>query len=64
MTKKVLLLRTCSKWFKKLVNWQVKYKYRELKTYWESRLLNKDWTPKDFDEVHIKKIDIKQILQL
>ncbi len=54
MTKKILLLRTCAKWFEKLVNWQVQYKYRELKPYWESRLLNKDWSPKEFDEIHIK----------
>jgi len=52
--KKVLLLRTCGKWFEKLINWKVKYKFREVKPFWESRLLEKDWTPKDFDEIHIK----------
>lgn len=54
MTKKILLLRTCSKWFEKLVNWKTKYKFREVKPYWESRLLEKNWNPKNFNEIHIK----------
>ncbi len=52
--KQILLLRICWPWFKDLINWKTKYRYREVKPYWETRLLKKDWTPKEFDEVHIK----------
>ncbi len=52
--KNILLLRICWDWFKDLVAWKTKYRFREVKKYWETRLLEKDWTPKSFDEVHIK----------
>jgi hypothetical protein len=52
--KKILLLRTCKKDFKKLVNKELTKRYLEVKKYWETRVLEKDWTPKTFDEVHIK----------
>ena len=52
--KKILLLRICKPWFADLIDWKTKYRFREVKKYWETRLLEKDWTPKDFDEVHIK----------
>jgi hypothetical protein len=54
MEKKILLLRICAPWFKDLIEWKTKWRYREVKKYWETRLLEKDWTPKTFDEVHIK----------
>jgi len=52
--KKILLLRICWPWFKDLVDWKTKWRYREVKKYWETRLLEKDWTPKTFDEINIK----------
>lgn len=52
--KQILLLRICADWFKDLVAWKAKIRYREVKKYWETRLLEKNWTPKIFDEVHIK----------
>ena len=56
MKKKILLLRICAPWFKDMIEWKTKWRYREVKPYWETRLLEKDWTPKTFDEVHIKKL--------
>jgi len=52
--KKILLLRICAEWFKDLSEWNAKIRYREVKPYWEKRILEKDWNPKNFDEVHIK----------
>jgi len=54
MEKQILLLRICWPWFKDLIDWKTKRRYREVKKYWESRILDKDWNPKHFDEVHIK----------
>ena len=51
--KKVLILRTCKEWLEKLVNWEVNSRYREAKPFWESRLFDKEWKPKEFDEVHV-----------
>ena len=28
-------------------------RYREAKSFWESRLFDKEWKPKEFDEIHI-----------
>jgi len=52
--KKILLLRICKPWFKDLIDWKTKYRFREVKKYWETRLLEKNWDFKEFDEVHIK----------
>ena len=52
--KKILLLRTCKNDFAKLINKELTVRYLEVKKYWETRVLEKDWTPKIFDEVHIK----------
>jgi hypothetical protein len=54
MEKKILLLRICWPWFKDLVAGKTKYRFREVKKYWETRLLEKNWNYKEFDEVHIK----------
>jgi len=56
MTKKnILLFRICKQWFQKILDGEMEhFKYREVKNYWESRLLDSNGTPKDFDEVHIK----------
>jgi len=51
--KKVLILRTCKEWLEKLVNWEVNSRYREAKPFWESRLFDKEWKPKEFDEITI-----------
>jgi len=52
--KKILLLRTCKKDFAKLVNKELTERYLEVKKYWETRVLEKNWDYKTFDEVHIK----------
>ncbi len=52
--KKILLLRICWPGFKDLIAWKTKFRYREVKPYWETRILEKNWDPKDFDEIHIK----------
>lgn len=52
--KQILLLRICAEWFKDLIAWKAKIRYREVKPYWETRILEKNWDPKFFDEVHIK----------
>jgi hypothetical protein len=48
-----LILRTCKKWFEKLVKWEMKYKLREVKPFWRSRLFDKSWFLKPFDEICI-----------
>ena len=50
----ILTLRICNIWFKKLVNWEISNKYREVKPFWTSRLFEADWSPKNFSEIHIK----------
>ncbi len=52
--KNILLLRTCKADFWKIVSWEMKFRYLEVKKYWESRVLKTDGTPKVFDEIHIK----------
>lgn len=52
--KKILLLRTCKKDFDKLKSGEIISRYLEVKKYWETRVLEKDWTPKSFDLVCIK----------
>jgi hypothetical protein len=52
--KKILLLRICKDGFQKLIDGEIQFRYREVKKYWENRLLEKDGTPKTFDEVHVK----------
>ena len=54
--KQILTLRICNIWFKKLVNWEISNKYREVKPFWTSRLFEADWNPKNFSEIHIKKL--------
>lgn len=54
MEKKVLILRCCKKDFEKIVeNWE-KFRYLEVKKYWESRVLEKNWDYKDFDLINLK----------
>lgn len=50
---KILTLRICGDGFKKLVTEGCSHRYREAKPFWESRLFEKDGTPKHFDVVHI-----------
>ncbi len=52
--KKILLLRSCKDDFAKIVSWEMKFRYLEVKKYWESRVLEQDGVPKIFDEIHIK----------
>ncbi len=52
--KKILLLRICKDGFEKLIAWEIQFRYREVKKYWETRLLDANGAPKEFDEVHIK----------
>lgn len=54
MEQKVLTLRCCKHDFTEIVNNWAKFRYLEVKKYWESRVLEKDWTPKDFDLIHLK----------
>lgn len=54
MDKKILTLRTCKNDFEKLANSEIKSRFLEVKKYWESRVLEKDWSPKVFDEILIK----------
>ncbi|RAL56576.1 hypothetical protein BLD25_02850 [Candidatus Gracilibacteria bacterium GN02-872] len=51
--KKVLILRTCKEGLEKLVNGEINPRYREAKSFWESRLFDKEGKPKEFDEIHI-----------
>lgn len=51
--KKVLILRTCKEWLERLVNWEINPRYREAKSFWESRLFDKEWKPKEFDKIHV-----------
>lgn len=54
MEKRTLLLRSCKKDFEEIVkNWK-KIRYLEVKKYWESRLLEKNWDYKDFDEIKLQ----------
>lgn len=52
--KHILLLRICKKEFEELVTGKLHARYLEVKPYWETRLFESDWSPKKFDEVHIK----------
>ncbi|ATU05132.1 hypothetical protein BKN14_01595 [Candidatus Gracilibacteria bacterium HOT-871] len=51
--KKVLTLRICGPGFEKLAKGETKYKYREVKSFWETRLFDKKGNPKEYDEIHI-----------
>ena len=52
--KKVLTLRCCKHDFEEIVkNWQ-KFRYLEVKKYWESRVLEKNWDFKEFDLINLK----------
>ncbi len=52
--KNILTLRICKQWFEKIIAGEVPCKYREMKKFWESRLLDKSGQIKNFDEIHIK----------
>jgi hypothetical protein len=52
--KKVLLLRTCKNDFEKIVKEWVKFRYLEVKKYWESRVLEKNWDYKYFDLIKLQ----------
>ncbi len=54
MKKKILTLRTCKQWFEKLIAGEIQHKYKEMKPYRTSRLLEKDETIRNYDEIHIK----------
>jgi hypothetical protein len=52
--KKVLTLRCCKNDFEEIVqNWK-KFRYLEVKKYWESRVLEKNWDYKNFDLINLK----------
>jgi len=54
MEKKILTLRCCKNDFTNIVDKWEKFRYLEVKKYWESRVFEKDWTPKTFDLIHLK----------
>lgn len=54
MEKKILTLRCCKHDFIEIVDKWANFRYLEVKKYWESRVLEKDWTPKTFDLIHLK----------
>ena len=54
MEKKVLTLRCCKHDFTEIVKKWAKFRFLEVKKYWESRILEKNWTPKEFDLIHLK----------
>lgn len=54
MKKRTLLLRSCKKDFESIVKDWEKFRYLEVKKYWESRLLEKKWDYKDFDEIKLQ----------
>lgn len=43
MEKKVLTLSVKKEWFDKIVSGEKKEEYREIKPYWENRLIKKSW---------------------
>jgi len=49
-----LTLRICNKWFKKVLDWKLTYELKEIKSYWISRLYDKDWKPKQYETISIK----------
>lgn len=57
--KKVLYLAVSKKWFDLIASGKKREEYREIKPYWEKRLLNykalKEYAEKNFKELHIKK---------
>ena len=53
-TTPILTLRICNIGFRKLVKGEITYKYREVKPFRTSRLLNEKGEPKYFEEIHIK----------
>jgi len=54
MEEKTLILRCCKHDFNEIVNNWAKFRYLEVKKYWESRVLEKDWTPKYFDVIKLQ----------
>ena len=52
--KKTLILRCCKNDFEKIVKKWEKFRYLEVKKYWESRVLEKDWTPKNYDLIKLQ----------
>lgn len=52
--KKILLLRCCKNDFEKIVKKWEKYRYLEVKKYWESRVLEKNWDYKNFDLIKLQ----------
>ena len=54
MEKKTLLLRSCKNDFSKIVDEWVKFRYLEVKKYWEQRLLEKNWDYKEFDFIKLQ----------
>lgn len=44
----------CAKDFSRLMKWEITYEEREIKPFWESRLLEQNGDFKSFDEIHIK----------
>lgn len=51
--KKILTFRVCAEWFTKLKNGIVENRFRENTKHWQSRLLDKEWNFKKFDEIEI-----------
>ncbi len=49
-----LTLRICNKWFKKILDRELTYELKEIKSYWTSRLYDKSWDLKDYKTISIK----------
>ncbi len=49
-----LTLRICNKWFKKILDWELKYELKEIKPYWISRFYDKTWKLKEYKIISIK----------
>ncbi len=51
---KTLILRCCKNDFKNIVEKWEKFRYLEVKKYWESRVLEKNWNPKHYDLIKLQ----------
>lgn len=54
MTKKILDLTIAGKWFDKILDGTKKIEYRDIKPYWTNRLLNKNGSLREFDEIRFR----------
>jgi len=54
MSRRILHLTIKRKYFMEILRGEKLEEYREIKPYWEKRLLNPDGSFKKFDEVHLR----------